>query len=395
MAHALASRSALALSLPRGGSSRRKSRGCRPAVPRAGLNTDKSYNCVVNKEGVIISEDIPSGTYEVSAWWAGATGSSDEGDAPLAPRCDSENQRGCEVRCEMTAEGELVCEGLESGTYRVINAKEAEANCEVADGAFVPSLGCVGEPNRALVARAGLVGAGEVLLGVLQRALQRAGVDGPARGLAELLQRAAHQTVGAPACLGVCVLVQQDLCVQLGRGWAFAQQEVLGLGGDLRRDPLAELGHAPVELLSRRREALASSAELRDGVQVQAQAARLVGQPDEVVDRTRRSALAQDAIERGGRERVAPHATLAAPVARAELDEVRVDSGDRSNQDFAAAQLVGLGGKGRGSEGHRGRQQQRGGLHGLWSVRWSRVECYEVAPERCLRFSRAANNQRP
>ena len=136
MAHALASRSALALSLPRGGSSRRKSRGCRPAVPRAGLNTDKSYNCVVNKEGVIISEDIPSGTYEVSAWWAGATGSSDEGDATLAPRCDSENQRGCEVRCEMTAEGELVCEGLESGTYRVINAKEAEANCEVEDGAF-------------------------------------------------------------------------------------------------------------------------------------------------------------------------------------------------------------------------------------------------------------------
>ena len=38
--------------------------------------------------------------------------------------------------CIRDREGELVCEGLESGTYRVINAKEAEANCEVEDGAF-------------------------------------------------------------------------------------------------------------------------------------------------------------------------------------------------------------------------------------------------------------------
>lgn len=99
------------------------------------LGTDKTYNCVVTEDGVIVANDIPSGVYEVSAWWAGAT-SGDEEEQPLAPRCDSERQRGCEVRCEMTAEGELVCEGLESGTYRVINAKEAEANCEVEDGAF-------------------------------------------------------------------------------------------------------------------------------------------------------------------------------------------------------------------------------------------------------------------
>jgi len=49
---------------------------------RAGaLNTDKDYNCVVNKEGVIIANDIPSGVYEVSAWWAGAH---KEGEQPLA-----------------------------------------------------------------------------------------------------------------------------------------------------------------------------------------------------------------------------------------------------------------------------------------------------------------------
>ena len=96
-----------------------------------GLNTDKSYNCVVNNEGVIISEDFPSGTYEVTSWWHG---SQDEEES-LAPRCDSERQRGCEVRCEMTAEGELVCEGLTSGTYKVVNAAESGADCTAsADG---------------------------------------------------------------------------------------------------------------------------------------------------------------------------------------------------------------------------------------------------------------------
>ena len=32
---------------------------------------DEGYNCVVTEKGAIISEDIPSGTYEVSAWWGG------------------------------------------------------------------------------------------------------------------------------------------------------------------------------------------------------------------------------------------------------------------------------------------------------------------------------------
>lgn len=99
------------------------------------LGTDKTYNCVVTEDGVIVANDIPSGVYEVSAWWAGAT-SGDEEEQPLAPRCDSERQRGCEVRCEMTAEGELVCEGLSSGMYRVINASEYDAECEVKDGSF-------------------------------------------------------------------------------------------------------------------------------------------------------------------------------------------------------------------------------------------------------------------
>ena len=109
-----------------------------------GLNTDKSYNCVVNNEGVIISEDYPSGTYEVTSWWHGST---DEEEA-LAPRCDSERQRGCEVRCEMTAEGELVCEGLSSGMYRVINASEYDAECEVKDGSFECKTSFDEEPLR-------------------------------------------------------------------------------------------------------------------------------------------------------------------------------------------------------------------------------------------------------
>ena len=112
---------------------RRRRRAAATTTTRAGINTDADYNCVVRNDGVIISSDIPSGVYEVSSWWHG---SGDDGDPARAPRCDSERQRGCEVRCEMTAEGELVCEGLTSGRYRVINAEDADAECSVEDGAF-------------------------------------------------------------------------------------------------------------------------------------------------------------------------------------------------------------------------------------------------------------------
>jgi hypothetical protein len=112
---------------------RPRRRAAAPTTTRAGINTDADYNCVVRNDGVIISSDIPSGVYEVSSWWHG---SGDDGDPARAPRCDSERQRGCEVRCEMTAEGELVCEGLTSGRYRVINAEDADAECSVEDGAF-------------------------------------------------------------------------------------------------------------------------------------------------------------------------------------------------------------------------------------------------------------------
>tara|TARA_B100001142_G_scaffold234772_1_gene233159 strand:- start:587 stop:1165 length:579 start_codon:yes stop_codon:yes gene_type:complete len=111
----------------------RRRRRAATTTTRAGINTDADYNCVVRNDGVIISSDIPSGVYEVSSWWHG---SGDDGDPARAPRCDSERQRGCEVRCEMTAEGELVCEGLTSGRYRVINAEDADAECSVEDGAF-------------------------------------------------------------------------------------------------------------------------------------------------------------------------------------------------------------------------------------------------------------------
>lgn len=95
---------------------------------------DEGYNCVVRADGVLVAEDIPSGTYSVSAWWAGARNDG-KGNAP---RCDSERQRGCEVRCELTAEGELVCEGLESGSYTVVNVKDLDEACVVtADGSTI------------------------------------------------------------------------------------------------------------------------------------------------------------------------------------------------------------------------------------------------------------------
>ena len=125
----------LAMRAPSNASSRSRASVVVMAGGDQKLGTDKTYNCVVTEDGVIVANDIPSGVYEVSAWWAGAT-SGDEEEQPLAPRCDSERQRGCEVRCEMTAEGELVCEGLSSGMYRVINASEYDAECEVKDGSF-------------------------------------------------------------------------------------------------------------------------------------------------------------------------------------------------------------------------------------------------------------------
>jgi len=89
---------------------------------------DEGYNCVMREDGVLVAEgDIPTGTYEVSAWWAGVRNDG-QGNAP---RCDSERQRGCEVRCELTAEGELVCEGIESGTYSVVNVKDLDEVCKV------------------------------------------------------------------------------------------------------------------------------------------------------------------------------------------------------------------------------------------------------------------------
>ena len=93
---------------------------------------DEGYNCVVTEKGAIISEDIPSGTYEVSAWWGGTKKSRDDKEEEfLAPRCDTERQKGCEVKCEVVEEGCLVCEGLAEGTYRVTNVKDLNEECEV------------------------------------------------------------------------------------------------------------------------------------------------------------------------------------------------------------------------------------------------------------------------
>ena len=103
-----------------------------------GRRLDEGYNCVIRDDGVIVAEDIPSGTYEVSAWWAGARNDG-KGNAP---RCDSERQRGCEVRCELTEDGDLVCEGLESGTYNVMNVKDLDEACVVAmDGTTIECAG--------------------------------------------------------------------------------------------------------------------------------------------------------------------------------------------------------------------------------------------------------------
>ena len=91
---------------------------------------DEGYNCIVRPDGVIVSEDIPSGVYEVSAWWGGSKKGKTESNAP---RCDTEKQRGCQVKCELVEEGCLVCEGLAEGTYTVhcTGLKYLNEECEV------------------------------------------------------------------------------------------------------------------------------------------------------------------------------------------------------------------------------------------------------------------------
>lgn len=124
----------------RGGGATR-ARAASGGVSKSSL--DEGYNCVVREDGVMVAEgDIPSGTYQVSAWWAGARNDG-KGNAP---RCDSERQRGCEVRCELTGEGELVCEGIESGTYVVVNVADLDEACAVTfDGESIECEGA-GEP---------------------------------------------------------------------------------------------------------------------------------------------------------------------------------------------------------------------------------------------------------
>jgi hypothetical protein len=125
----------------------RRERGATRARAASGgvskSSLDEGYNCVVREDGVMVAEgDIPSGTYQVSAWWAGARNDG-KGNAP---RCDSERQRGCEVRCELTGEGELVCEGIESGTYVVVNVADLDEACAVTfDGESIECEGA-GEP---------------------------------------------------------------------------------------------------------------------------------------------------------------------------------------------------------------------------------------------------------
>ena len=125
----------------RGGGGATRARAASGGVSKSSL--DEGYNCVVREDGVMVAEgDIPSGTYQVSAWWAGARNDG-KGNAP---RCDSERQRGCEVRCELTGEGELVCEGIESGTYVVVNVADLDEACAVTfDGESIECEGA-GEP---------------------------------------------------------------------------------------------------------------------------------------------------------------------------------------------------------------------------------------------------------
>ena len=99
----------------------------RRAVGVSKSSLDEGYNCVVREDGVMVAE---GGHSERDVPGIGVVGRGARNDGKgNAPRCDSERQRGCEVRCELTGEGELVCEGIESGTYVVVNVADLDEAC--------------------------------------------------------------------------------------------------------------------------------------------------------------------------------------------------------------------------------------------------------------------------
>jgi len=106
-------------------------KGAEPSSPE---DAPREVRLLVAEDGTLVSDDLPSGVYNVSAWWSGAGKRPKEG----VQQCDISQQTQCEVWCTVVEGSDLICEGLASGTYRLQNTAETGAKCEVdAEGDLV------------------------------------------------------------------------------------------------------------------------------------------------------------------------------------------------------------------------------------------------------------------
>jgi len=110
----------------------------------AGLGQGE-FQCFVTHDRHLVADGLPSGEYNVAAWWSGVQPNKDEGksSSPFsAPACSANQREDCTLIVQKISDTDLVCPGLDTGVYQVTNIRDfggidkcslngSEIECEV------------------------------------------------------------------------------------------------------------------------------------------------------------------------------------------------------------------------------------------------------------------------